>query len=428
MCCDIKDLHFVTNAIIPVLEHDHDPPFKLYIGQRDYLVGNTIIDNIARAIENSNSAIIIMSQAFLDNKWCMEEFMISYLKDMEDPAFKLFIIMMQPEHTLKNKCTNYFMTRKLDYYDYKLDRNDPRLFRKICKYLTEVKQPVIKGRTRLIIDFFCNSIVYGQINSGHKKRCAISEESISPISTSSSSGENTQNLDEVSLNETVSLVDVHAENRRDNKLSEESVSLISTKSSGGGNIKNLNEVSGNEAVSLVDVHAQNRRDYELLKEEREGLDRYYVKVQADSDISKSEMNEGPNKPNILTQTCIAEVEEYSVFEGENDSTKMTRVVSAGGQMKIDQKAINFVPRSSVDAIDQFIRVAVSGDSAGECLTCTTYLQMKVLDKPLSVESIKKENSKERIRATLRLIHHHEHEEHPKRKEYEIKKCNGVGLT
>ena len=46
--------------------------------------------NIRNAIENSNSAIIVMSQDYVDMLWCKEEFEQCYMEHMKDSALKLF--------------------------------------------------------------------------------------------------------------------------------------------------------------------------------------------------------------------------------------------------------------------------------------------------------------------------------------------------
>ena len=62
-----SDEDFVVNDLVPALEEDRD--FKLFIHSRDFILGRDIIDNIEEAIEGSNSAIIVMSQGFVDSKW-----------------------------------------------------------------------------------------------------------------------------------------------------------------------------------------------------------------------------------------------------------------------------------------------------------------------------------------------------------------------
>ena len=91
---------FVVNDLLIELEETRN--FKLCIHSRDFVPGRDIKDNIEAAIEGSNSAIIVMSQGFIDSPWCREEFKHCYLENMKDAAFNLFVIMMQPADTLVN--------------------------------------------------------------------------------------------------------------------------------------------------------------------------------------------------------------------------------------------------------------------------------------------------------------------------------------
>ena len=88
------DNGYVVNVILKNLEEMCEPPLKLCVHERDFIPGLHIKDNIKYAITKSNSAIIVMSQAFIDSDWCQEEFAHCYLENMKDPAFKIFMIMM----------------------------------------------------------------------------------------------------------------------------------------------------------------------------------------------------------------------------------------------------------------------------------------------------------------------------------------------
>ena len=94
------DDDFVINHLLHELEENKN--FKLYIHSRNFTPGRDIKDNIEEAIEGSNSAIIVMSQGFVDSMWCKEEFTHCYIENMKDAAFNLFVIMMQPADTLIN--------------------------------------------------------------------------------------------------------------------------------------------------------------------------------------------------------------------------------------------------------------------------------------------------------------------------------------
>ena len=94
--------HFVFHSILPELEDNHDPPLKMFIHDRDFTPGRDITINICNAINNCNSAIIVMSQGFIDSPRCREEFTKCLAESEEDPAFKLFIILMEEVDTLVN--------------------------------------------------------------------------------------------------------------------------------------------------------------------------------------------------------------------------------------------------------------------------------------------------------------------------------------
>ena len=99
-----SDDDFVISHLLPELEETRD--FKLCVHSRNFTPGRDIKDNIEEAIESSNSAIIVMSQGFVDSMWCKEEFLHCYIENMKDAAFNLFVIMMQPADTLVNM-SNY---------------------------------------------------------------------------------------------------------------------------------------------------------------------------------------------------------------------------------------------------------------------------------------------------------------------------------
>ena len=136
VCYDEADANFAHGTIITELEKKPVSPFKLFVHQRDFKAGCDIMWNIFNAIKNSNSAIIVMSQNFVNAKWCREEFQLCYGENMEDPAFKLFVIMRQPVDTLEN--ASEYMQSFFASKTYLLEE-DPHLFDKVGKYLMSVK-------------------------------------------------------------------------------------------------------------------------------------------------------------------------------------------------------------------------------------------------------------------------------------------------
>ena len=127
---------FVFNRILLELEENHDPTFRLYIHDKDFELGKDIMWNIENAIQQSNSAIIVMSQGYVDSKWCRIEFRECYLENAADPTFHLFVIMMEPEESLENKSD--YMEKKFIGTIFGIP-DDPNLFVKLGKGLMDIR-------------------------------------------------------------------------------------------------------------------------------------------------------------------------------------------------------------------------------------------------------------------------------------------------
>ena len=138
VCYDVADADFAHTTIIDEFEKKGEPPFKLCIHKRDFKPSYTIKWNIWNAIKTSNSAIIVMSQSYVDSMWCRDEFEGCYVENLEDPAFRLFVIMMQPVDTLENM--NEYMKSFFASKTY-LEKDDPKVFERIAQYLNWVKLP-----------------------------------------------------------------------------------------------------------------------------------------------------------------------------------------------------------------------------------------------------------------------------------------------
>ncbi len=127
---------FVRDRLCVQLEETAEPPFKLMVHGRDFKAGWDIKHNIVQAVKNSNAAIILMSQNFIDSFWCRDEFEECYIENKKDPAFQILVIMMQPRQDLTNLTA--YMTSFFDTKTY-LEMDDPNLFTKLEKYLEMIK-------------------------------------------------------------------------------------------------------------------------------------------------------------------------------------------------------------------------------------------------------------------------------------------------
>ena len=127
------DYNYVCDEILPELEDKQN--FKLFFHDRDFELGEQFFVNIEKAITQSSTAIIIMSQSFVDSDWCNIEFKHCFIESEKDPAFRLLVIMVQPPETLQN--VGYYIKNFMAEKTYIL-HTDPKLFDKIGEYLTKV--------------------------------------------------------------------------------------------------------------------------------------------------------------------------------------------------------------------------------------------------------------------------------------------------
>ena len=65
-------------------------------------------------IESSRRTIVILSQHFLESEWCEFEFEMSQHQVLQDPNFKMIVILMQSEEEL-NKIPRYDLCLKFHY-------------------------------------------------------------------------------------------------------------------------------------------------------------------------------------------------------------------------------------------------------------------------------------------------------------------------
>ena len=127
---------FVRKVLSPKLEREQEDPFKLLIHERDFKAGTNIVTNIMNAIKHSNAAIILLSQNYVDSRWCRDEFEWCVEEWKKDPAFELYVILMEPEKGLER--LSDYMEQYLSSITY-LKVTDPDLVEKIIDYLSKIR-------------------------------------------------------------------------------------------------------------------------------------------------------------------------------------------------------------------------------------------------------------------------------------------------
>ncbi|CAC5415050.1 unnamed protein product [Mytilus coruscus] len=89
-----KDVDWVIRIALPKLEsEDAGKACRLCLHHRDFVVGNTIADNIFNSVENSHHTILLISSEFLKSEWCMMEFRTALRKNLHHKGRHLIIVL-----------------------------------------------------------------------------------------------------------------------------------------------------------------------------------------------------------------------------------------------------------------------------------------------------------------------------------------------
>ena len=87
-----NDYHWVVNTLQERLEN-HDPPYKLCVHHRDFLVGAPIQENILNSVDQSKRMLMVLSQNFVRSEWCLLEFRAAHRKVLQERMNYLIIIL-----------------------------------------------------------------------------------------------------------------------------------------------------------------------------------------------------------------------------------------------------------------------------------------------------------------------------------------------
>ncbi len=137
---------FMFQSILSHLENVRSPPFNLITHPRDFLAGVYIKENIQKAIWNSNATIILMSKEYAASNWCRYEFEECTFENMEDPAFRMLVILYEPVEDLGELTPDMISFFRSKTY---LTMDDPQLLDKISDVLGNITGNINEESTQV---------------------------------------------------------------------------------------------------------------------------------------------------------------------------------------------------------------------------------------------------------------------------------------
>ncbi|XP_070539663.1 toll-like receptor Tollo [Ptychodera flava] len=129
-----EDLDWVKNTLLKNLE-EHDPPYKVCIHHRDFIVGACIAESIVEAIEQSSRTILVLTNNFLESEWCAYEFKQAHHQVLLDKSSRLIVLIMEDidQDKLDRELKTYLQTNTY------LEKEDPLFWEKLYYAMPHVK-------------------------------------------------------------------------------------------------------------------------------------------------------------------------------------------------------------------------------------------------------------------------------------------------
>ncbi|XP_074644234.1 uncharacterized protein LOC141901059 [Tubulanus polymorphus] len=94
LCHSIDDLNFVYMTFVKEVECSDEVKLKVCIGERNFLGGVYILENIANAIETSRWIVFMVSENFIASKWANFEFSLAAMRCIEDSKNVILVLLM----------------------------------------------------------------------------------------------------------------------------------------------------------------------------------------------------------------------------------------------------------------------------------------------------------------------------------------------
>ncbi|XP_067012260.2 toll-like receptor 2 type-2 [Anabrus simplex] len=100
VCYSSIDRRFVLTRLAPLLEKGREK-YCICLHERDFPLGSHIVSNIVGSIQHSRKTIIVLSEHFINSKWCNWELEIANYKVFNEDEH--FLILIQLETMDRNK-------------------------------------------------------------------------------------------------------------------------------------------------------------------------------------------------------------------------------------------------------------------------------------------------------------------------------------
>ncbi|KAK7792717.1 hypothetical protein R5R35_003731 [Gryllus longicercus] len=95
VCYSGKNRKWVMRRLVPLLERRPEN-YSLCLFDRDFRLGTHIVTNIVDAIDQSRKVIVVLTQHFIDSKWCQWELEMAQHKLFSEDREFLVLLELEP--------------------------------------------------------------------------------------------------------------------------------------------------------------------------------------------------------------------------------------------------------------------------------------------------------------------------------------------
>ncbi|KAM5171913.1 toll-like receptor 12 [Mantella aurantiaca] len=121
---------WVNEKLLPSLEQNGPPFFRVCIHNRDFEVGKDIVENIMDSIYNSRWTVCVITRTYLHSNWCSLEMRMATYRLLAESKDSLILVFL--DKISKEEIQHYhILTKLLDkktYLDWPEDENGQKLF------------------------------------------------------------------------------------------------------------------------------------------------------------------------------------------------------------------------------------------------------------------------------------------------------------
>ena len=141
---NVDDLAWIVKFLIPELEVRSQPPFKVCVYSRNWIVGRNIDECISESLTQSRKTLLVVTNAFAQSQWCQFEMNMVHHRIIEDDNDNVLLAIMEDIEPINMTPKLRMLMKRKIYLRWTDDETGKRLF------FERLKQMLLSGDSSLV--------------------------------------------------------------------------------------------------------------------------------------------------------------------------------------------------------------------------------------------------------------------------------------